>query len=163
MVGGILLVRLAISRWGDYPRLCGRARTVISRGRQRGIRHKKQKATWWREQRQVWTCYDLASKVEEGAMGKEGSTRSRERRRNTFFSRASGGSATLLTPSLRNSGLQNYERVTFCSFKPPGLWQFVIAALETDKGRGIKHWVTHYTGWNTPPSSPDSIILNMQN
>lgn len=35
----------------------------------------------------------------------------------------------LLTCSFQTSGLQNYERIKFCSFKSPSLWYLIRVAL----------------------------------
>lgn len=46
------------------------------------------------------------------------------------FPRAFGGSTALSTPWFWTSGLESCEGVNFYCFIPPGLWQFIMAALE---------------------------------
>lgn len=54
-----------------------------------------------------------------------------EKAQKQFTSRASIGGMTLPTPEFWISGHQNYQRMKFCCFKLPTLWQFFMSSTES--------------------------------
>lgn len=68
----------------------------------------------------------------------------------------------LLIPQFHTSDLQNCKRIHFCSSKPPGLWQFVMAALGNEhKVHRHKHhfWKTLIRYQTFAYVSPIPIII----
>lgn len=70
-----------------------------------------------------------AHKPSKGCQGLPATTRCQQQAQKTA-SLATFESTALPAPWPQTSGLQNWEAISFCRFKPPHLWYFVMTATE---------------------------------
>lgn len=111
-------------------------------------------AMWPRRQRWKWCSHKRRNASSLQELGEEG---------NGFSPKGPGDDIALLTPwscpSKTDSGLLNYEKVRFNSFKSLNFWQFVTATIETNTvSKGCLETCTSGShSWNSPQSwSPHS-------
>lgn len=122
------------------------------------------------EKEKTQTQKESEVKTEIGVMqsqAKEGLQATRARRlKEEFFPMAFRGGTALLAPSFQTSRLQNCESVSFCQFKPSGLWHFAAAALGSRSSAGVaavrqahSHWRLHGA---MPSTESHSCLLRCQ-
>lgn len=99
--------------------------SVCIRRRKFGPGHSEREGNHVNMEAEIWVVLTQA-KEHHGLLAP---TRSYKRQRGTL-PQSLGGSVALPTPWFQTPGLQNWEGINFCDFKPLCLWDFVTAAPE---------------------------------
>ena len=123
---------------------------VLIRRDQRHTGTHRQNTMWWPGR----DCSDSSAGQEH--WGLPASTRSWKMRGRIL--RALRGSGTLPKPWFQTSGLQNCERINFCCFKTPSLWEFVLAALGNQYTAPNKFFTLCLPAFRQRPSQQGSVL-----